>query len=92
MVIGGLAQGQSVNNPDNWNLPMVGSVANAHGYLVGRALAWVFILWSNFWFFIHLVFMVLGLGRRSVTPTLLVHDRNHDYVPGTLTSVTTKEA
>lgn len=92
MLVGGLFQGTSVNSPDNWNQPMVGSVINARGYLVGRSLAWVFILWSNFWFFVHLVFMVLGLGRRSTTPTLLVHDRHHDYVPGTLTSVTTKEA
>jgi len=91
MLIGGLAQGQSINNPDNWNLPFIGSIINARGYLIGRSMAWVFILWSNFWFFVHLVFMVLGLGRRSVTPTLLVHDSHHDYVPGTLTSVTTTQ-
>jgi cytochrome c oxidase cbb3-type subunit 1 len=79
MVIGGLAQGQSQNNPDNWNQPFIGSVINARGYLVGRALAWAFILWSNFWFFTHLVFMVLGLGRRSVAPTLLVHDHHDEH-------------
>ncbi len=77
MVLGGLAQGQSQNSPDNWNATFVGSVWNARGYLVGRILAWAFILWSNFWFFTHLVFMVLGLGRRSVTPTLL-HREHHD--------------
>jgi cytochrome c oxidase cbb3-type subunit I len=89
MLVGGLAQGQSLNNPDNWNLPFIGSIINARGYLIGRSLAWVFILWSNTWFFIHLVLMVLGLGRRSVSPTLLIHDSQHDYVPGTLTSLTT---
>ncbi len=76
MLVGGLAQGESINAPSNWNLPFIGSIVNARGYLVGRTLAWVFILWSNFWFFIHLVFMVLGLGRRSVAPTLL--HREHD--------------
>lgn len=77
MIIGGMAQGQSLNSPDNWNQSLLGSIVNARGYLVGRALAWAFILWSNFWFFVHLVFMVLGLGRRSVAPTLL-HREHHD--------------
>lgn len=89
MIIGGLAEGASANNPDNWNQPFIGAIINARGYLIGRAVAWAFILWSNTWFFIHLVLMVLGLGRRSSTPTLLVHDSQHDYVPGTILSVTT---
>jgi cytochrome c oxidase cbb3-type subunit 1 len=89
MLVGGLAQGASINDAGNWQLSLVGSIQNSRGYLIGRTLAWVFILWSNFWFFVHLVFMVLGLGRRSVTPTLLAHDSHHDYVPGTMTSVTT---
>ena len=79
MVIGGLAQGQSQSNPDNWNQTFVGSIINARGYLIGRMLAWAFILWSNFWFFTHLVFMVLGLGRRSVAPTLLHHDHHDEH-------------
>ena len=89
MLVGGLAQGESVSAPENWNQPFVGAIVNARGYLIGRSLAWALILWSNFWFFIHLLFMVFGLGRRSAQPTLLVHDDKHDYVPGTLTSVTT---
>lgn len=84
MLIGGLSQGQSLNNPDNWNSSVIGSIVNARGYNIGRAMAWAFILWSNAWFFIHLVLMVLGLGRRSATPTLLVHDSAHDYVPTTI--------
>lgn len=86
MLVGGLAQGQSINNPENWNLPLIGSIKNANGYLIGRALAWSFILFSNFWFFIHLVFMVLGLGRRSVSPTLLHHD--HEEHPSATTTAT----
>jgi cytochrome c oxidase cbb3-type subunit 1 len=78
MVLGGLAQGQSQNSIDNWDqASLYGSIKNARGYLIGRILAWGFILWSNFWFFVHLVFMVLGLGRRSVAPTLL-HREHHD--------------
>lgn len=87
MVIGGLAQGQSQNSPDNWNQSFVGSIINARGYLLGRVLAWAFILWSNFWFFVHLVFMVLGLGRRSVAPTLL-HREHHDEPAATAAPVT----
>jgi len=89
MTIGGLAQGWSMNDPSNWDRNFSGVVEVSHGYLVGRTVAWAFILWSNTWFFIHLLFMVAGLGRRGVEPTLLVHDSHHDYVPGTLTSVTT---
>ena len=77
MLLGGLAQGASINAPGNWDLPFVGSITNARGYLIGRTIAWAFILWSNAWFFIHLVLMVLGLGRRSVAPTLLHHDESH---------------
>jgi cytochrome c oxidase cbb3-type subunit 1 len=70
-LVGGLAQGSSINNPDNWDLPFKGAIENSGGYMVGRILAWVFILWSNLWFFLHLVLMVFGLGRRGVEPTLL---------------------
>ena len=76
MLIGGLAQGASINDADNWSNSFIGSVQNSRGYLVGRAMAWIFILWSNGWFFLHLVLMVLGLGRRSVAPTLL-HQEEH---------------
>ena len=89
MFLGGLSQGASINDPNNWDQSVTGSIQIARGYLIGRTLAWALILWSNFWFFIHLVFMILGLGRRSIAPTLLVHDSKHDYVPGTLTSLTT---
>ena len=77
MLLGGLAQGSSINNPENWDGSFVGSIQNARGYLIGRTVAWVFILWSNGWFFLHLVLMVLGLGRRSVAPTLLHRDEEH---------------
>lgn len=85
MVVGGYFQGGSQNMPDNWNQPFVASIINARGYLIGRALAWGFILWSNFWFFVHLVFMVLGLGRRSVAPTLLHREHHEEPAPAPAT-------
>jgi cytochrome c oxidase cbb3-type subunit 1 len=78
MLVGGLAQGQSMNAPENWNQPFIGAVVNSRGYLIGRTVAWVFILWSNFWFFCHLVLMVFGLGRRSPQPTLLTQHHEED--------------
>ncbi|MFZ4596274.1 MAG: cbb3-type cytochrome c oxidase subunit I [Verrucomicrobiaceae bacterium] len=82
MMVCGMAQGNSMSDPNNWDRSLAGAVRNSHGYLIGRALAWAFILWSNGWFFIHLVFMVLGLGRRSVTPTLLSHGHDSGEVHG----------
>ena len=76
-LVGGLAQGSALNDPQHWNESVVGAVRDSQGYVVGRTLAWAFILWSNGWFFVHLVFMVLGLGRRSVAPTLLHHEDDH---------------
>ncbi len=40
MLVGGLAQGASVNSPENWNLPFMGTIVNSRGYLIGRTLAW----------------------------------------------------
>ena len=77
MLIGGLAQGASANAAGNWDASFYGPVENSQGFLIGRTVAWAFILWSNGWFFLHLVLMVLGLGRRSVAPTLLVHEEEH---------------
>jgi hypothetical protein len=34
-------------------------------------VAWLFIIWSNLMFLLHLTLMILRLGRRSQQPTLL---------------------
>ena len=44
----------------------------AFPYAWATTLAWCFILFSNVFFFLHLTFMWLRLGRRSTHPTLLV--------------------
>ena len=78
-VVGGMQQGAGLNDPANWNATFWSVVSSSHGYVVARALAWALILWSNFWFLIHLMLMVAGLGRRSSSPTLLTHD--HEELP-----------
>ena len=73
----GLQQGGDLNDPEKWNLGFSSVVENMRGYIVGRALAWALITWSNVWFLIHLMLMVAGLGRRSTAPTLLP-DYDHE--------------
>ena len=79
--VGGVQHGSGMNDPANWDSNFWGAVMNSHGYIVARAVAWVMILWSNFWFLIHLMLMVAGLGRRSSAPTLLTHDHEHEELP-----------
>jgi cytochrome c oxidase cbb3-type subunit I len=73
-LVGGIAQGGSLNDPFNWDSSFIKVVQNSYPYLVARAVAWLFILWSNVMFLVHLVFMAAGLGRRSAQPTLLAHE------------------
>ena len=80
-VIGGLQHGSGLNDVANWNNTFWGVVYNSRPYVSARAIAWLLILWSNFWFLIHLMLMVAGLGRRSSAPTLLAHD--HEELPVT---------
>lgn len=52
----------------------------ARFYAPLQIFAWVFLLVSNFFFFVHLTLMWLRLGRRSSHPTLLIephHDSPH---------------
>jgi cytochrome c oxidase cbb3-type subunit I len=73
-LVAGIAQGGSLNNPANWSADFAKVIAASHPYVIARAISWLFILWSNVWFLIHLTLMVAGLGRRSSQPTLLSHD------------------
>ncbi|MDG2122538.1 MAG: cbb3-type cytochrome c oxidase subunit I [Verrucomicrobiales bacterium] len=68
LVAGGVSQGDSIGT---WDRGMVGSVEISRGWLIGRTVAWVFIVWSNLLFLMHLTLMILRLGRRSQQPTLL---------------------
>jgi cytochrome c oxidase cbb3-type subunit I len=79
-LVGGAAQGDALNGAQQWDKSFWFVVANSNVYVTARAIAWLFILWSNTWFLLHLILMVLGLGRRSSAPTLLEsHDEEDDH-------------
>jgi len=80
-LVGGVQQGSSLNDAEKWDWTFVGPALNAQPYMAARAVAWLLILWSNFWFLIHLLLMVAGLGRRSSAPTLLAHDEHETELP-----------
>jgi cytochrome c oxidase cbb3-type subunit 1 len=75
-LFGGLQQGIG---QEDWQQPWAGAAARAYPYAVAITFAWCLILFSNIFFFIHLLVMWLGLGRRSTHPTLLV--RSHGSSP-----------
>jgi cytochrome c oxidase cbb3-type subunit I len=80
-LVAGLQQGGDMNGVAMWDQDFAQLSRNAYPYYVGRAIAWVFISWSNIWFLIHLLLMVVGLGRRSSAPTLLHHEHTADTLP-----------
>jgi len=75
-LFGGLQQGMG---QEDWQQPWAGAAARAYPYAVAITFAWCLILLSNIFFFIHLLLMWLGLGRRSTHPTLFV--RSHGSSP-----------
>ncbi len=68
-LFGGLLQGVG---QENWKEPWENAADFAYPYAMATTVSWGFILFSNFFFFIHLTLMWLRLGRRSSHPTLLV--------------------
>lgn len=68
MLIGGVAQG---GNLAQWDQIFSSSFINSSAYVVGRALAWFLISFSNVIFLYQLALMFLGKGRKSQGPTLL---------------------
>ena len=68
-LFGGIQQG---TGQENWQQPWLGVLDYARPYAVATTFAWCLILFSNIFFFIHLLLMWMRLGRRSSHPTLLV--------------------
>ncbi len=68
MLIAGIAQG---GNLAQWDQAFSISTDNAAAYVVGRALAWALIIYSNTIFLYQLALMLLGKGRKSEGPTLI---------------------
>jgi len=67
-VFGGFMQGQG---QENFQSPFSDAVLYATPYMLGIMISWCFVLFSNVFFFLHLLLMWLRLGRRSAHPTLL---------------------
>ena len=78
-IFGGLQQGIG---QEDWTQPWEAAATRAFPYAVGTTIAWVFILISNIFFFLHLTLMWLRLGRRSSHPTLLVSAPGHSLPHG----------
>ena len=76
MIFGGVAQGQSIAT---WDRGFIGAVENARGYMIGRTIGWIFIVYSNLAFAFHLTLMVFRLGRRSERATLLHSPADYDH-------------
>lgn len=68
MLVGGIAQG---GNLAQWDQIFSASFVNSSAYVVGRAIAWVLISFSNLLFLYQLGLMFLGKGRKTQGPTLL---------------------
>lgn len=76
-LFGGVMQGVF---QDYFDQPWSSAAQSVYPYAVFATIAWCFLLFSNFFFFIHLSLMWLRLGRRSSHPTLLIsshHDSPH---------------
>lgn len=74
-VFGGLMQGQA---QEDFKQPWENAMTYAYPYAVASTLSWCFLLFSNVFFFLHLLLMWLRLGRRSSHPTLLGHGHHDD--------------
>jgi cytochrome c oxidase cbb3-type subunit 1 len=77
LLVGGYTQGEFLNQRENWNMPVSSMVFSIQGYVTGMAFIWFMALVSSVVFFLHLVLMALGLGRRSSSPTLLGQPEDH---------------
>lgn len=69
-VLGGVLHGQG---QEAFQFSWENAVSRAYPYLIGTLISWCFVLFSNVFFFVHLLLMWMRLGRRSSHPTLLGH-------------------
>lgn len=68
LLVGGLSQGASQNDP---SLPFMESVQSVLPYLRGLMIAALLLTISHFIFAFHFGLMLFGLGRTSTVPTFL---------------------
>ncbi len=62
---------------EQWKPAWANIAPETFRYAVGITFAWLLILFSNLFFFVHLALMWLRLGRRSLHPTLLAAPSAH---------------
>ncbi len=79
LIMAGLFQGRQAMAFDQ---EFALSVEVSYGFLVGRSLAWCFIILSNLMFLFHVLLMICRLGRRSGEATYIhPRDREHEMKP-----------
>jgi cytochrome c oxidase cbb3-type subunit 1 len=78
-LFGGVEQGIG---QEDWEQPWAAAAARAYPYAVATTFSWALILFSNIFFFLHLMLMWLRLGRRSSHPTLLGSNHSHSSPHG----------
>ena len=78
-IFGGLMQGVG---QEEWQTLWANAANRVVPYAVGNTFAWAMLLFSNFFFFIHLALMWLRLGRRSTQPILLIHESDEESPHG----------
>jgi cytochrome c oxidase cbb3-type subunit 1 len=76
--VAGSQQADDLNSPAMWDQSFQTNVDNLCRYMPGKALGWLLIAVSNFFFLAHIMLMVAGLGRRSINPTLLPKPHHED--------------
>jgi len=76
-LLGGLQQGLG---QEDWRQPWMVALASAIPYAVATTFAWCLLLFSNVFFFLHLILMWLRVGRHAFLPALPVssHGSNPD--------------
>jgi len=78
-IFGGMWQGHTINTPAaGWNLVL----DSVHPYNAGRALAWVFLLFSNLVFVYNLWMMVFRQGPPAGKPTLIHQHEDENAAAG----------
>ncbi|MEP2775022.1 MAG: cbb3-type cytochrome c oxidase subunit I [Luteolibacter sp.] len=73
-IFGGLQQGVG---QEMFDQPWATASTRAYPYAICITFSWCTILFSNIFFFMHLLVMWMRLGRRSNHPTLLVAAHGH---------------
>ena len=76
LIGGGLMQGAA---QEYWNMPWSDAATRLYAYGWGATISWLFILFANIFFLLHLLLMWARLGRRSQHPTLL--KKHHSESP-----------